>query len=283
MTDSEDTASDSTNRRRRPPWGNRKPRVLTGATEESRSDAAFGSGIGLGISRTDEMAIPYPLRSTTPFSRSVSSESSSDIDPSPSRFLSARALAAKASPSLPNSSTNPHIQARRQTMVAPIIAPFRGSPASSTMRLRPVRPVLRRGVTEPRAASDAGTGIPSNGFLSVHTPFADIKPSPAAFASTGLLKKKSGIAVFGIPKFCQTIEATNPHNPVSSAEASVAVDPKEFSAYVRAAQKSRGLRRKGSMMFASGSSGSIGELTKTDCTKSPATPTKPGFRGMSLA
>jgi len=155
-------------------------------------------------------------------------------------------------------------------MAAPLNVP-------SATRPHPARPAFSRGITEPRGVTE-NSGTPTIASLSANTPFADIKPSPAAFASTGLIRKKSGTTSFKIPKFGQAVETIKPVRPTMPIALATATDPSDSLAYVKAAQKTRGLRRKGSTMFASGSSGSIGDITKADCSKSPATPTKPGFQ-----
>lgn len=251
----------------------------------------------------------------TPMARSLSSESSAEIYASPSRPLSLRASGGKATPApfvpIPPASLS-HTQSkipvsRRKTMMAvpgqfsaklsSKVAPPRGSG-------RPARPFLRRGVTEPTGPSSIDVNLLSAPVQYMHTPpsalFGDVRPSPAAFASTGLIKKKSGITV-EIPKFgtasetaAMTKEPTSAISPTSPISPTMVmsgghghvgrfVPEKRTSTNsttsaaggAGATQKSRGLRRKGSTMFAAtGSSGSVVEVCKV-FTGSPATPTKP--------
>lgn len=286
MTDTEDNGSETSHSNGRPLRGSPLHRGYIEGTENADLASSFGSGIGLGIQQSVEPAAMLPLRSlgrTTPFSRSASSESSSEIDPSPSKFLSARASAAQLSPSLSTAFTPPIILTRRKTMAFPAKVSTKSSPAASFARPRPVRPLVRRGITEPRAVTDHTIGTPTNGLLTVRTPFADIKPSPAAFASTGLVRKKSGVAGIDLPKFGQATEPLRPLKSLSPIKLPSLISAKDVSNPLRAAQKTRGLRRKGSTMLTIGPSGSIGDVVKTDCTFSPATPTKPTFRGKSLS
>jgi mitosis inhibitor protein kinase SWE1 len=250
----------------------------------------------------------------TAMARSLSSESSTEIYASPSRPLSLRASGGKATPApfVPNppaslSHTHSKIPvSRRKTMMAvpgqfsaklsSKVAPPRGSG-------RPARPFLRRGVTEPTGPSSIDVNLLSAPVQYMHTPpsalFGDVRPSPAAFASTGLIKKKSGITV-EIPKFGTASEtaamtkeptsAISPTSPISPTtvmsgghghvgrfvpEKRTSTNSTTGAAGGAGAQKSRGLRRKGSTMFAAtGSSGSVVEVCKV-FTGSPATPTKP--------
>ncbi|RSH85623.1 hypothetical protein EHS25_003762 [Saitozyma podzolica] len=221
----------------------------------------------------------------TAMARSLSSESSTEIYASPSRPLSLRASGGKATPA-------PFFSAKLSSKVAPP----RGSG-------RPARPFLRRGVTEPTGPSSIDVNLLSAPVQYMHTPpsalFGDVRPSPAAFASTGLIKKKSGITV-EIPKFGTASEtaamtkeptsAISPTSPISPTtvmsgghghvgrfvpEKRTSTNSTTGAAGGAGAQKSRGLRRKGSTMFAAtGSSGSVVEVCKV-FTGSPATPTKP--------
>jgi hypothetical protein len=158
-------------------------------------------------------------------------------------------------------------------------------------------------VTEPTGPSSIDVNLLSAPVQYMHTPpsalFGDVRPSPAAFASTGLIKKKSGITV-EIPKFGTASEtaamtkeptsAISPTSPISPTtvmsgghghvgrfvpEKRTSTNSTTGAAGGAGAQKSRGLRRKGSTMFAAtGSSGSVVEVCKV-FTGSPATPTKP--------
>ena len=269
MTDTEENAPD----RKRPSgrlYGNPNAASLGG---DGRVDSSSEIGIGLGILVSEEGSRHEPVRHTErskPFSRSLSSESSTDIDPSPSKFLSARASASRRSPVLPSTCLD---EIRRNSLAAYINTPTTSTQLVDSLPPCSVRPVLRRGITEPRAANEHDTNTSTNWLSSVYTPSADIIPSPAAFASTGLLKKKSGITGFEIPKFGQSLDLAK-SRVVVSTKAPARVDAKHTSYYVKAAQQARGLRRKGSALFASGSSGSIGKAADVECATSPATPTK---------
>ena len=156
-------------------------------------------------------------------------------------------------------------------------------PAATAMtleRAKPLRPFLRRGITEPKG--DISHLHPQT----AQTPpslFDDIKPSPAAFASTGLIKKKSNLPAFQIPKFSvksspiqKDIGPACTHRVRPSIDASKGAGQigNGLPTTVQAAQRTRGLRRKGSTMFTS--SGSSGSISISDAKGlSPITPTKP--------
>lgn len=179
------------------------------------------------------MLLGLGISSAMPMARSLSSESGG-----------------VASPSKPPSGHRPP-NPRRRTAAPTLEEPHPTKMMSS-------RPFLRRGITEPREQMSRNQDLLFPGPHAFATPpplFSDIKPSPAAFASTGLIKKRSGLPNVEIPQF----------GPIAP---SVALPPQ--------VPKGRGLRRKGSTMFsASGSSGSIGGMTgMQDVQASPVTPTK---------
>ena len=246
-----------------------------------RNDSSPQNGIGLGIRRSSDNGLnssKLTMDRTVSFARSCSSESSGDIDASPSRFLSARASIGREFLDLPAPISNSILQGRRKSLAGPTKPPTEMTPITGGSRSRPTRPALRRGITEPGNAIAQSKGTP-NAFLSVHTPFADIKPSPAAFASTGLLKKKSRNTGFIIPQFGEAIAPANSTKSTASINAPGITPMPEGSSLIKVAQKTRGLRRKGSTIFASGSSGSIGEGSRIEGASSPATPTKPALQG----
>ncbi|KAL7422403.1 mitosis inhibitor protein kinase swe1 [Cryptotrichosporon argae] len=158
------------------------------------------------------------------------------------------------------------------------IPQLRRTSSSNTHPQSPVRPrpLLRRGLTDSQLPMfDTPPHLPL---------FGDAKPSPAAFASTGLIKKKGGS--LGLPTFeaggiakarscttlCQVERAAEPvpdrlESPVSPLSPLSLVSP--LKADVGGNGKSRGLRRKGSTLF--------GAETERAKPSSPATPTKPGL------
>lgn len=89
--------------------------------------------------------------------------------------------------------------------------PSRSQSTRVTASARAVRPDLRRGVTEPRAVPQIGTPVSQL--------FGDDKPSPAAFASTGLVKKKGGR--FSLPRF-QDFGKGRTWSPLPSAQKTAA-------------------------------------------------------------
>ncbi|WVR09388.1 hypothetical protein IAU60_006455 [Kwoniella sp. DSM 27419] len=282
--------------------------------------------------------------------RSFSSDSSGEVDRSPSRPLSHKGSTSMfATPSVPYSPTSTALlgnaskstyHARRKSITTgqTLPRPIAESPTSAANRSTSrARPFLRRGLTAPAAQT------PSNpSFLSAdsafYTPtaalFGDIKPSPAAFASTGLVKKKSAVHGIEIPRFGTRTDSEpvgeakrdqaalqhgmtrplDPPSPISPLRSMKVARPmlskcwtggssgtsaststsgntarstgilNSNAAYIQHAQKTRGLRRKGSQMFtASGSIGSI-DMMRSDSNRSakggvsPATPTKHGLQ-----
>lgn len=228
------------------------------------------------------------------FLQSPSSDSNDDISPSKPPVTNT------SNPSTLSTSTNSQsplgparaaVIARRKTIIGNNNK--KSAPATIAAR-KPIRPQMRRGVTEPNPY------LLSPGYATMMTPptlFADVRPSPAAFASTGLVKKKSNIPGLEIPRFGESEPKRakpiiSPVKPVKSRLAEMTMGTEHsasttsgastsdgsVSVYVRNAQKTRGLRRKTSAMFASGSNGSIVD-TKSPAT-SPLTPTKPnGLKG----
>ncbi|KAK8854579.1 hypothetical protein IAR55_003318 [Kwoniella newhampshirensis] len=294
-------------------------------------------GLGLGI-RGSSADKAFDL------SRSLSSDSSGDIEASPSRPMSAKASTsmfvkssagfsstAKQQPKL----TRPSFPGRTvlSNSCSYMTVPRKSSPdvpTIGTLRQISGRPPLRRGITEPAESHTPS----SSGLLSAnsafHTPtsalFDDAKPSPAAFASTGLVKKKSGIAGVELPRFGGDSEPVgevkrreaagrhgmgagipSPLSPIQPLPGSVrnadlstastkgsttsgsTSTASSNAAYIQNAQRTRGLRRKGSTMFIS--SGSIGSVdmmrgdskSSVQSCYSPATPTKPGLQGFGVS
>ncbi|WWC63567.1 uncharacterized protein I303_106171 [Kwoniella dejecticola CBS 10117] len=299
-------------------------------------DASMGAGIGLGIRRGScQTYVRGTAEYSIDLSRSLSSDSSGDIETSPSRPFSARGSTSLfVNPSLPAS---PSTSARPPSKSAFLVrsktitgqqAVTPNSHQTGGPRPAKMRPLLRRGITAPAnhsASSSSHLSADSAFHTPTHILFDDIKPSPAAFASTGLVKKKSGLPGVEIPKFgggvesepvgeikreqaaiqhglTRSIELPSPVSPIkpmfcprppltatstsTSFSSSTATDSTSNSnaAYIKNAQKTRGLRRKGSQMFtASGSIGSI-DMMRSDSNRSarggisPATPTKPGLQ-----
>ena len=261
------------------------------------------SGVGLGVG-----PLVRSVDRRSPFARSVSTISS-EIDPSPSRppsykyssgdsststlysTLSASPLAPPKVSTLINRRKSLAIQNPNKAKLTPIIA----------VKSRHTRPLLRRGITEPDACSKLLSPAHTETSTPVSALFGDVKPSPAAFASTGLVKKKSAIPGLEIPKFGGDSEPSkrvgpvpSPVKPVRSRLAIMTAVANDYSdsrstssasrtsdgsvsVYVRAAQRTRGLRRKTSTMFAaSESSGSTGDGSGDPT--SPLTPTRPGIK-----
>ncbi|ORX38288.1 hypothetical protein BD324DRAFT_588590 [Kockovaella imperatae] len=265
---------------------------------------------------------------------SVRLSEESDPDESPSKVTRSEILRSSATSSTTISSNTAStsgtdspcepargaLLTRRKTLASQPSAKFKA--ANST--LRQPRPVLRRGVTDPRGEErNSNVFSPEKTFSTpVSALFGDEKPSPAAFASTGLVKKKSGTPGLEIPRFgdsepvnrfaglpriTQPVKsrlgimiAQSPPTRTSSlggssirrddgSLASVSAPPSaktndtsssdaSVSAYARAAQQTRGLRRKTSSMFGpSTSTSSIADSSGAGGAASPATPTKPGL------
>lgn len=93
------------------------------------------------------------------------------------------------------------------------LTPRNRSPASvsrsksNRARSAPTRPTLRRGVTEPATKTPKAPAVPQLG-TPVSELFGDEKPSPAAFSSTGLVKKRG--ARLNIPRFAAKLKAPQP-------------------------------------------------------------------------
>ena len=275
MTDTEDNAPD---RKRLSGRSSVCNPIANSLERAGRADSSSGSGVGLGIlvsqEGTGQKVVRYIERSTS-LSRSLSSESSCDIDPSPSKFLSARASARKPFPVLPSTCLD---EIQRNPLAASGKATTTIPQTINVLKSHSIRPLLRRGITEPRMANEQVRNTPTNWLSSVYTPSADIKPSPAAFASTGLIKKKSGMTGLEIPKFGQALEVANSSRVSILTKAPARAYAKHNSGNINAVQSTRGLRRKGSTDFASGSNGSIGTAGEFEFATSPATPTKPGLK-----
>ena len=252
------------------------------SSSASTSGANVGLGIGLGVANAS--------RRTDLLSHSFSSDSD---ETSPSKPPVTRSKASV-------SPLGPTRIPRRKTIGG---NGKRSSPISSA-RQKALRPSMRRGITEPKAVNvSAGAGgllSPAHAHMSTPTAalFGNVRPSPAAFNSTGLLKKKSAVHV-DPPKFGESEPAKRPAvlfpvkpvksrlvqmtRPSDSSESSRNGMPStssgtdaSVSVYARAGPKTRGLRRKTSAMFgASASTASLG--SEADGKHSPVTPTKGGM------
>ncbi|KIR68063.1 WEE/WEE-UNCLASSIFIED protein kinase, partial [Cryptococcus bacillisporus CA1873] len=174
------------------------------------------------------------------------------------------------------------------------------------------RPPMRRGATDPiekpksnLLVADAALNTPQA------LPFADIKPSPSVFASAGLVQKKSRFSGVEIPKFGSepladvkrkqsasqygtqpgdgSMQPPSPISPIQSMSApSIPLKGAGFAAavssnahFAQQAQKTRGLRKKRSSMFKTGSSISSMDMIRgssrgsmNGVSLSPVTPTK---------
>ncbi|WVQ95179.1 hypothetical protein IAU59_002273 [Kwoniella sp. CBS 9459] len=353
MTDTEESSSRTGTLRGRGKNGTDRPKLTASwnPMEGGDHEPTIGLGIGLGVRRGPlESVIRGSAEKSIDLARSLSSDSSGEIDVSPSRPLSNKGSTSMfVKPSLPFSPTSSALakgqsksafHIRRQSINGNIVhkslAPDAGiaSPAQNAFRPPKARPLLRRGITAPAETPYNASFLSADSAF--HTPtailFGDVKPSPAAFASTGLVKKKSSIHGVEIPKFgagidsepvgemkrdraaikhgmSRTIEPPSPVSPIKSLKISrpslntcftgstISVSTSTSTsnsaststtnsnaAYIQNAQRTRGLRRKGSQMFtASGSIGSI-DMMRSDSNRSarggtsPATPTKPGLQ-----
>ena len=253
-------------------------------------------------SRTTNSESKFSVPRTAHFSQSFSSESSEDLSPSkpPAPLHSSSSTAGTNTSASPISAARASLLARRKT----VSGNTKKQTPRNSLRHSAARPNLRRGVTEPQGPNNASLPcLHSPLGAGVSTPvsalFGDVKPSPAAFASTGLVKKRSKIPGLEIPKFGDSEPSKRPDKsfqgePIKSrlvlmTTASVASSDHDsnsssgrgsdgnVSANVKAAQKTRGLRRKTSTMFGAGSSGSI--MDTCSPIASPLTPTKPGGMG----
>ncbi|WWC93348.1 hypothetical protein V866_000182 [Kwoniella sp. B9012] len=344
MTDTEDGSSlkGSLRGKSKTVWSRTKSITINSARnpmEGGDHEPSLGVGIGLGIRRGPLGSVMRgSAEKSIDLARSLSSDSSGDIETSPSRPLSNRgSMSLFVNPSLPLSpSTTASLnkvpsKSTFLTRRKSVNGQTSGTPSTVASGPRPAkaRPLLRRGITAPADSPYNASNLLS-ADSALHTPthilFGDIKPSPAAFASTGLVKKKSGIQGVEIPKFgggtdsepvgeikreqaaaqhglTRTIEPPSPISPMESlsrtrpslnasltTSASTTTSGNTVSttnsnaAYIQNAQRTRGLRRKGSQMFtASGSIGSI-DMMRSDSNRSarggtsPATPTKPGLQ-----
>ena len=271
--------------------------ITTDATMRKCTTGDIEQTSGLGISFSSDTSILEPA----PFSRSYSSDSSEEPSPSkpPAVLESSGSTTASSTLASPGHNGRTAALARRKTLGT---SSRRHTPLIVARQHASIRPNLRRGVTEPQGYVGTSTpGMLSPAHAALATPvsalFGDVKPSPAAFASTGLVKKRSNIPGLKIPKFgdseppkptakvspVRPIKSrlgmmTNASDPSRSTDTSASVgtgSDGSVSVYVRAAQKTRGLRRKTSTMFgASGSNGSI--VDHPSPIVSPLTPTRPG-------
>ncbi|WWC71323.1 uncharacterized protein I206_105277 [Kwoniella pini CBS 10737] len=339
LTDTEESTSTKGSLREKTKTLWSRTRSITSARnpmEGGDHESSLGAGIGLGIRRGMPLN-KYQRHADTgiDLSRSLSSDSSGDVETSPSRPFSARSSSSLfVKPSLPvapsfdaKASDRSAFLARRKS----VTGQNNNTPdhhLSNGLRSARDRPVLRRGITAPATHSASSTShlsVESAFNTPTHILFGDIKPSPAAFASTGLVKKKSGLPRVEIPKFgggtesepvgevkreqaaiqhgmLRTLELPSPISPIKpvhyprpgltatststsiSSSSATASTTSSNAAYIQIAQKTRGLRRKGSQMFnASGSIGSV-DMMRSDSNRSarggisPATPTKPGLQ-----
>ncbi|OCF40718.1 WEE protein kinase [Kwoniella heveanensis CBS 569] len=353
MTDTEESSSRTGTLRGRCKSGPNRPKLSNSwnPMEGGDHEPSAGLGIGLGIRRGPlESLIRGSADKSVDLARSLSSDSSGDIDVSPSRPLSTKGSTSMfVKPSMPFSPTSSalanqsksafHVR-RKSTTTNTLHKPFvpgvgagTTSPISHAGRPPKARPLLRRGITAPAETPYNAAFLSADAAF--HTPtavlFGDVKPSPAAFASTGLVKKKSSIHGVEIPKFgagidsepigerkrdraaaqhgmSRTIDPPSPVSPIKTmkltrpslntcftgttlvststngSNSNSTSTTNSNAAYIQNAQRTRGLRRKGSQMFtASGSIGSI-DMLRSDSNRSarggasPATPTKPGLQ-----
>ena len=172
-----------------------------------------------GVYSTTTSTDGRPDRPTVSFDRSLTSEASQGSEPDTSPSRSARKFnlgtsvtsSTSASTETTASSTDSPIEparaallARRKTLAShPLQSADKASDRTSS---RPSRPSLRRGITDPKMEQKKRivADLLSPEKL-VTTPvsvlFGDEKPSPAAFASTGLVKKRSMTPGSEIPRF----------------------------------------------------------------------------------
>lgn len=279
---------------------------------------------GHGAQALGFMPDPIDEPSSNPFGKSFSSESSVDMQYSPLKPLSAKSSNRMLPVALPFASVPSEARAsklaanRRKSAInlpGPGPKPQAKTSTGSTPSLRESaskagRPFLRRGITEPgKPRPTIHATLIGAEKQATHTPpppasaiFGDIIPSPTAFASTGLIKKRAA-ASSEIPTFGAADPSINSPTPAGIASDSGAIAVPGLPAAIAAARqarsglrhvshasstsigsastycdassyKSRGLRRKGSQFFAAGSSASIGEMP-AGWAASPSTPTKP--------
>ncbi|ODN83545.1 hypothetical protein L202_01667 [Cryptococcus amylolentus CBS 6039] len=247
-------------------------------------------------------------------SKSVSSRPSTNILARPPSIATLPPLPSfNRRTSAPDAVTRPALP-RRTSAVGAMLPrlPRTSSPSIPTVNaLRDAnRPPLRRGSTEPQKkqrpsllSADTALNTPTS------MPFADIRPSPSVFASAGLVKKKSRFSGVEIPVFGSEPAADhkrkkslsqfgnsmmNPPSPVSPIrpmgrpfvpplDSGVGkIISSNAAAALQAAQRTRGLRKKRSSMFKSGSSISSLDMIRGNSRSSlqgvslsPVTPTKP--------
>ena len=198
-------------------------------------------------------------------SSSCSSDSENELSPSKPPSRHPRTIISPLGP--------PRTLPRRKTIMSKPSVPL--SP-----RQRSLRPQFRRGLTEPEAATNS---LLSPGRMS--TPpslFAHIRPSPAAFASTGLAKKRSSVATskpsFGSEPFRRSSDCFNEKPMRSKLGPTTNASTMNDGLPILRTQKARGLRRKTSSMFGDSISSAI-EIAPGG---SPSTPTKPGTAKSTL-
>lgn len=121
---------------------------------------------------------------------------------------------ATAAHALPLSPSAPLLSRRQEGALQLHLTPRNRSPASVSRsksnrgaRSLPARPTLRRGLTEPANKTPKAPPVPQLG-TPVSELFGDEKPSPAAFSSTGLIKKRG--ARLNIPRFAAKLKAPQP-------------------------------------------------------------------------
>lgn len=135
------------------------------------------------------------------------SDDIAESDHSPLRHNAAAVHALPLSPSAPLLSRRPeglqlHLTPRNHSPVG-----VTRSKSNRGARSLPTRPTLRRGLTEPANKTPKAPPVPQLG-TPVSELFGDEKPSPAAFSSTGLVKKRG--ARLNIPRFAAKLKAPQP-------------------------------------------------------------------------
>lgn len=181
------------------------------------------------------------------------------------------------------------------------------------------RPPMRRGTTDPTEKPKSNLQVADAALNTPQAlPFADIKPSPSVFASAGLVQKKSRFSGVEIPKFGSepladvkrkqsawqygtqpgdgSVQPPSPISPIQSMSApSIPLKGAGFAAavssnahFAQQAQKTRGLRKKRSSMFKTGSSISSMDMIRgssrgsmSGVSLSPVTPTKHDGKSIS--
>ncbi|WVN86162.1 uncharacterized protein L203_101323 [Cryptococcus depauperatus CBS 7841] len=284
------------------------------------------SGLGLGI----ELSLHQSQAESAELAVSVASDSSGEIDLSPSRLPSIR----HPSDSFAKSSKRQHLpqpwaissnKLTRPSLCRCKFVTDSSLPCVSQVSLPTVPTInplsakdrlpMKRGITEPNEK-------PKPRLLSVDTtmrtpqavPFADVKPSPVVFVSTGLVKKKSRFSGVEIPKFGSepvvnakrkkslanydsksensTQRSPSPISPIKSIRTNIPQASTSATCNtaqsIQQAQRIRGLRKKQSSMFRTSSSISSMDVLKGNGSRSingvsmsPVTPTKADRRPMT--